>query len=53
MKKKLEKQLDKYQSELQTVENNLNLNLTTKERLIGAIVATKELLKDFDEKPKK
>jgi len=53
MKDKLEKQLSKYKNDLEQTEQQIRNALTTKERLIGAIVSIQELLKDFEPKKKK
>ena len=54
MKAKLEEQLKKHQEDLAKVEQQLQNNLTLKERLIGASATIQDMLStDDDDKKKK
>ena len=53
MKETLEKRLSEYQGELAKVEQALQNNLNTKQRLIGAMAATQQLLEDLEPEKKK
>lgn len=53
MKDTLEKRLSEYRGELAKIEQALQSNLNTKQRLIGAIAATQRLLEELEPEKKK